>query len=361
MPQIPLYDDCSAKKQLDSHSGLWFNKFFDKYEPNWKPIEGEGGKSSWLKQFNHEHGGKQVTEYAARQRVLVSLLGGDTLAMKTQWHFVTGMGNNHPVENGFAWHPTLGVPYLTGAAVKGLLRAWCEEWDKKDDATLALWFGSKNDKSPSAGALIFFDAVPINPVTLKVDVMTPHYGKWYEKGDQKPEEDGSNIPADWHSPVPIPFLVVDKNQSFQFSISKRETCAAQKIELSVVMKELESALECIGAGAKTAAGYGQMRSEKSIHKQKEQENEIKAKGIEDRAFSWLSETLKDLREDKDLSALPETDLWKKSLATRWQLAPKELKPILLEEIKKKWIKLGIKWGAPEGGSARNAKNIYSRG
>jgi len=127
------------------------------------------------------------------------------------------------------------------------------------------------------------------------------------------------------------------------------------------MKELESALECIGAGAKTAAGYGQMRSEKSIHKQKEQENEIKAKGIEDRAFSWLSETLKDLREDKDLSALPETDLWKKSLATRWQLAPKELKPILLEEIKKKWIKLGIKWGAPEGGSARNAKNIYSRG
>ena len=35
---------------------------------------------------------------------------------------VTGMGNPHPLESGFTWHPTLGMPYLPGSAV-GLVRA----------------------------------------------------------------------------------------------------------------------------------------------------------------------------------------------------------------------------------------------
>jgi CRISPR-associated protein Cmr6 len=37
------------------------------------------------------------------------------------------------VENGFLWHPTLGVPYLPGAAVKGLVRAYVEHWDDRLD------------------------------------------------------------------------------------------------------------------------------------------------------------------------------------------------------------------------------------
>jgi CRISPR-associated protein Cmr6 len=38
------------------------------------------------------------------------------------------LGNPHPVEKGFLWHPTLGTPSLPGSGVKGLVRAWVEAW-----------------------------------------------------------------------------------------------------------------------------------------------------------------------------------------------------------------------------------------
>jgi len=57
---------------------------------------------------------------------MVSALGGEFAVFATDWHFVTGMGSSHPAENGFSWHPVLGTPYLPGAGVKGLLRAWME-------------------------------------------------------------------------------------------------------------------------------------------------------------------------------------------------------------------------------------------
>jgi len=39
----------------------------------------------------------------------------------------TGLGNLHPVENGFAFLPPYGVPYLAGSGVKGVLRRAAEE------------------------------------------------------------------------------------------------------------------------------------------------------------------------------------------------------------------------------------------
>jgi len=196
-----------------------------------------------------------VRNAAVRQFMLADDIGGKSIIVSTDWHFATGLGNDHPVENGFAWHPTLGVPYLTGAAVKGLLRAWCEvwlDWKEVNDTRLVQWFGDADQ----SGELIFLDALPIERVTLKADVMTPHMGEWYEKGNKTPEPDGSNLPADWHSPVPVLFLVVDKGQSFQFSLAPRPGSA---IHIDDVMTELASALEYLGAGAKTAAGYGHMQ------------------------------------------------------------------------------------------------------
>ncbi|MDQ7005477.1 MAG: hypothetical protein Q9N67_11390 [Ghiorsea sp.] len=51
-----------------------------------------------------------LESFAKRQQLLLDTQGGVSMAMTTDWHFVTGMGNNHPIENGFAWHPSLGVP-----------------------------------------------------------------------------------------------------------------------------------------------------------------------------------------------------------------------------------------------------------
>ena len=260
----PLYKDCAPCKQLDSHAGLWFERFFNKYNPDWTVPKDDSGKLAWIKEVVGIVGGKAVDAAALRQRELIKALGGVHLVAKTDWHFATGLGNNHPVENGFAWHPTLGVPYLTGAAVKGLLRAWCEQWAGFDAVTLRLWFGPSLDElkakqTPAAGALIFFDAIPTGPVKLKADVMTPHLGDWYEDGGDQKKQNGKVVPADWHSPNPVPFLVVDQGQSFQFSVAKRATAAASPIQLDEVKKQLLDALQQLGAGAKTAVGYGRMR------------------------------------------------------------------------------------------------------
>ena len=68
----------------------------------------------------------KLEQFQNRQLALVNHLNGQSQCFTTDWHFVTGMGNPHPVENGFSWHQTLSVPYLMGSTVKGLVRAWVE-------------------------------------------------------------------------------------------------------------------------------------------------------------------------------------------------------------------------------------------
>ncbi|MBK6900375.1 MAG: hypothetical protein IPH09_14390 [bacterium] len=81
-------------------------------------------------------------------------------------------------------------------------------------------------------------------------------GEWYEKGGTIASiSEHKKIPADWHDPVPILFLVADK-PTFQFAIAPRTDAA--RAELPQVMEALGMALECFGAGAKTAVGYGSM-------------------------------------------------------------------------------------------------------
>jgi len=251
---LPLYSEAQCymgkKKVPDSaHAGLWYDRFFNCYNKNWTVPKDEKGKLGWINTVTKEKVGDdgQLKAFCRRQQTLLEASGGQSLVMRTDWHFVTGMGNNHPVENGFAWHHTLGVPYLTGAAVKGMVRAWCEVWEE-DDIDIKEWFGD----TEQSGELIFFDAVPTVPVKLKADIMTPHYGKWYAEGESRPNR-SDTVPADWYDPVPVPFLVVDKGASFQFSVAKR---AGSDIDLCAATKALGDALQWLGAGAKTATGYG---------------------------------------------------------------------------------------------------------
>jgi len=259
----PLYRGVNAPPAPArcAHKGLWFERFFNQYDGDFAiPSD---GKKKWINTVASQGGDTaQLNKAADRQGYLCFALGGQSKVFKTDWHFATGLGNSHPVENGFAWHPTLGVPYLTGAAVKGLVRAWMEEWhdfgiDDPKQKSLKDWFGSahKADVDTHAGAFIFFDAIPLAPVTLACDVMTPHYGKWYESGgDLKADPTRAEVvPADWHDPVPVPFLVVKRGR-FLFSVAPRDT--KDKDKIVAVMEALQNALEWLGAGAKAAAGYG---------------------------------------------------------------------------------------------------------
>jgi CRISPR-associated protein Cmr6 len=265
----PLYQGLNMPKQCQGHYGLWFERLFNQYSPhNWEFADSTQ-KSAWLKEFHNKLVGSKenLASHAQSQLMLSQRLQGKALSFKALGHFVTGMGNPHPVENGFAWHPTLGVPYLTGAAVKGMVRSYLDcnlELDEtKKKALLFSWFGSTS-KNPSdedyaaqAGNLIFFDAVPMQPVKLGVDIMTPHMGKWYAEGAKKPNT-ADTVPADWHDPNPIAFLVAhDIRLLFSFAL---RPSAPQKAKDSISLDEvayvLEQALLYAGAGAKTATGYG---------------------------------------------------------------------------------------------------------
>ena len=271
---LPSYKDNYApdKRPTHANAGLWFERFFDQFDYSWQVND---QKTDWLKNnFNRTSGENEALErHAVRQQQLCESLKGVSQVFKTQWHFVTGMGNPHPVENGLSWHPTLGVPYLSGAAVKGMVRNWLEIWeqetsDELQKAKLLNWFGSTsknpsdNDYEALTGHLIFFDAFPIESTLMNVDIMTPHMGKWYEKGNEIKNiaKDADKIPADWHDPTPISYLAVKKAR-FLFSIAPRNT--ACDIDLAKVMEVIEKALDYVGAGAKTATGYGQMKPDKT--------------------------------------------------------------------------------------------------
>lgn len=261
----PLYHTLPhpVKKPEQAHAGLWFDRFFDRYEvkANAWALKDDQAKREWINTVRGAIGNdEQLKAYSERQMALIAGLQGRSERYGNDWHFVTGMGNPHPVENGMSWHPTLGVPYLSGAAVKGLVRAWVESNEDGLDeepkkARLKRWFGteSKEEVAEQAGGFIFFDAIPDQRPALQCDIMTPHMGDWYAKGHEGDPGNAKAIPADWHEPVPVPFLVVKKTQ-LVFSIAPRRSELA--VELDAVFAALQQALTWLGAGAKTAAGYG---------------------------------------------------------------------------------------------------------
>lgn len=222
-------------------------------------------KSDWLKKFAGSTGDTKLLD-AHYQRMLAfaqkSAASAQVLEFTTAWRFVTGTGDPHPVENGFAWHPSLCVPYLPAASVKGLARAFATEWLAWPAEDIARIFGAGNiakaakqaasEVPEGAGSVIFFEMLPRKPVRLMVDVMTPHQGQWYAQGGTANITDHRALPAPWHNPIPIPFLVVEDGH-FHLLLQARR--GAQN-DLQNVLEMLPQALEIAGAGAKTATGYG---------------------------------------------------------------------------------------------------------
>ncbi|MGL6260380.1 type III-B CRISPR module RAMP protein Cmr6 [Vibrio sp. WXL210] len=272
--QLPHYFGCQdVLNDLDlthANTGLLFNRFFNRYDSQWQiDQEGEGkektsSKVKFLQSIlsagaprsgqNAVGDREKLSRFYQRQTQLSQQLGGISLKYKSEWNWVSGLGYAHPVENGLKWHPTLAVPFFSGSSIKGLLRAWMETQQQPDLKAIQLWFGSEDKRAdkcknePSQGGLIFFDALPVEPVSLVLDVMTPHCGNWLSEGGQK------NAPADWINPVPVPFLSCAP-AVLHFSIAPVPGQEAA-IDMSKVAKALSDALDFLGLGAKTSNGYG---------------------------------------------------------------------------------------------------------
>ena len=73
---------------------------------------------------------KSMVAHIERQRAIFDALGeNEALELMAQSvaPFTTGLGNEHPLENGFAFLNPYGLPYLPGSGVKGIVRRAAEE------------------------------------------------------------------------------------------------------------------------------------------------------------------------------------------------------------------------------------------
>lgn len=250
----PLYNSAvhePKKRSQDGHAGLWFDKFCNKWRKDgyiWTLGDGKNNsKLHWINELAGPQIGssRKLEEHTLRIMRLIERLRGCATVFTTESRFVTGLGRSHPVENGFAWHPTLGTPYLPGSSVKGLVCAWTktEVEPALDSKSRKRLFGSVGN----AGSVCFMDALPISPVRLDADVMTPHYAGWNKH----------EPPGDWMSPTPIPFLTVAADTPFLFALIPVRNSSDK--DLKAVEGWLGDALAWAGGGAKTAVGYGRFR------------------------------------------------------------------------------------------------------
>jgi len=246
---VPLYRPLHGapwlkKAPANANLALWHEKFFHCWTIDQKTCSvGAPQKVSWLEgvvaaaQANHAQLKSHLDDRRARTEALVSAKGGWLGRFKAVDRMVSGTGRSHPVENGFAFHHLLGVPYLPGSSLKGLVRAWAEEHQPDEIAEL---FGAEGQ----VGAVDLLDALPEAPPPLVVEVLTPHYGGWTT----------DDPPGDWRSPVPIPFLAVEAGATFLVGIVARR--ASDRRRVSEVRDLLIEALRCEGAGARTTLGFG---------------------------------------------------------------------------------------------------------
>ncbi|MBW7877060.1 MAG: type III-B CRISPR module RAMP protein Cmr6 [Candidatus Cloacimonetes bacterium] len=242
----PLYKCTPEFNKTNGHKGLWFDKFCDQWnDESWSL---DTNKSEWAATVKGAAGNQsQLTEY--RDRMLELIGDGDYLVFDTISNLVSGLGRTNPIENGFVWHQTLGTPYIPGSSIKGAVRAWARESGLDDQKIIELFGAENSSDKPSKGSVIFFDALPTKQCTIMVDVMTPHYGPWYQNGE---------VPGDWHSPTPIPFLSVKPGASFLFLWKCKNKTDQDQVKNLVCDALLE-----LGLGAKTSSGYGRFKPDDS--------------------------------------------------------------------------------------------------
>lgn len=248
---------------------LLFDRGFDQWTDEWKRVEARGdsedGRLRFLRGFAEDFKTRKPADFDARQnrrRRALEALGARLLPARTRSRLVIGLGLPHPTETGLLLDRLTGSPYLPGTSVKGVLRSaarWVAagELEVVEDASAASFWKAHRDRlfgpalSPGVttakGELVVFDALPQQWPTLEVDVLTPHFTKYY--GDE------NETPADWHAPVPVPFLTVGECTPFLFALASRNP-EREGEDLERTEALLDTVFRDLGLGGKTAAGYG---------------------------------------------------------------------------------------------------------
>jgi CRISPR/Cas system CMR subunit Cmr6 (Cas7 group RAMP superfamily) len=242
----------------DLNPGLVFQRWLPLQ--GWKEVRQGGQLIERTEEFGQEMMGeclKSLDNLRADRRLLEAIhrrydpQEWKELRMRQISPLTSRLGEHHPYENGFMFHPLYGIPYLPGSGIKGVVRD-CLPEDVRQKVFPA---DPERPEQEVRSLLTVADAFPDsgNGRLIEVDVLTCHYPKYYTEGHK---------PSDDQNPRPVRFLVVPKDTVWVF---RWRLHPALKDLQEPIEKAFRCALVQHGLGAKTASGYGLFEEDKQSH------------------------------------------------------------------------------------------------
>lgn len=346
MRQVPLPPAIAGLLRWDDTTSrsLVFDRAFWLPEPaRTREADRQTGddKGAFLARFRDDFAEPPgFSDFLERRRVVLETLGARSVKLKTSSRLIVGLGLPHPVETGFLFDRMTGSPYLPGSSVKGLLRAAArlaaaEELDIPGASDAGPYFKQHLDRlfgpelgtgvAPARGELVLYDAFPEAWPRLELDVLTPHQGDYY----------GSTaaVPADWHQPIPVPFLSVAPGTQLSFFTRAlaREPDQASR-DLRHAHAVLCAALDWLGAGAKTSAGYGTFEAPAGT---------TSLVGSTSESLVWKDANLSWIPNERRLEARHESFRATSTDASLLEVLPEEARTMLTRKGKRKTLKCDV--------------------
>lgn len=177
-----------------------------------------------------------------------------------EWRLVTGLGDEAGAYGiGISLHGTYGWPVIPASGVKGIVRHWATA-EGVPALDIARILGdvdeSERARAGRVGSVQFFDATPADrePVAVGTDVLTPHHGPYYARhatAEARASKAPPAPPAGWNNPVPSSFLTLGSTKGALLA-----GVVGPTDDVEAVVGWMTVAVDAVGIGAKTAAGYG---------------------------------------------------------------------------------------------------------
>jgi CRISPR-associated protein Cmr6 len=260
----------SRRKDLSSitheqaqHAGLWLDRYIRTQER-----EAKESRHDFVNEVAHIHESPLYSSLyqSFYQRWCAALAQADPVPLvakaRVDGRMIVGLGTESVLETAISLHRTYGVPYIPGSALKGLAASFARQrlgsdWHPDGTAYQTVFGDTTN-----AGYVSFFDALYVpgsghNGAALWPDVITVHHEGYYQ--------DGTEPPADWDSPTPVPFL--SATGSYLIAVSGPPDQNNGNGWAEAAMDLLRLALKEMGVGAKTSSGYGRLTLDEHHRKQ----------------------------------------------------------------------------------------------
>ncbi len=183
--------------------------------------------------------------WRGRWQAAADAMGATTFHATPEWRVIVGIGANKLLEVGIRLQHVYGVPVVPATALKGITRLYAERIVEAPPARVVHLFGEAEIEA-QRGDLVFFDAIPTAPPRLERDLANPLFGAYYGGRENAP-------PADYMTPRPIFFIAVGQGSRYAFAVASLSRDAEAVAE---GVGWLQAALQELGVGAKSAAGYG---------------------------------------------------------------------------------------------------------